>query len=287
MTTLKFDYPVFDGIMFLPYNRYRKDVRKAVEEIRNFPSRPSDILICASMKSGSHWLFEIISMLTSGKLEFSKDCVTDSHIDLEDSESFEKKPEPRILHTHLPYTYIPDKHKDNGYKIVYIVRNPKDRHVSLFHFALGYEPYPLDLSWSDYIENITMDPENEIFGGWFKYTKEWERQIELKHANIHLVYYEELKKNFQETVKKLAAFLKLSEKDDSFYDDLERTCNFQNMKQNKPDDTVSFDSLGRSLLYRKGDVGDWKNHFTVAQNEKFDELYKKEMEGSRLKFIYE
>ena len=108
--------------------------------------------------SGSHWLFDIISMLTSGKLEFSKDCVTDSHIDLEDSESFEKKPDPRILHTHLPYTYIPDKHKDNGYKIVYIVRNPKDRHVSLFHFALGYDPYPLDLSWSDYIENITMDP---------------------------------------------------------------------------------------------------------------------------------
>ena len=53
--------------------------------------------------SGSHWLFEIISMLTSGKLEFSRDCVTDSHIDLEDSESFEKKPDPRILHTHLPY----------------------------------------------------------------------------------------------------------------------------------------------------------------------------------------
>jgi hypothetical protein len=29
---------------------------------------------------------------------------------------------------------------------------------TLFHFALGYDPYPLDLSWSDYIENITMDP---------------------------------------------------------------------------------------------------------------------------------
>jgi len=29
--------------------------------------------------------------------------------------------------------------------------------------------------------------------------------------------------------------LKLSEKDDSFYDDLERACNIQNMKQNKPD----------------------------------------------------
>ena len=54
-------------------------------------------------------------------------------------------------------------------------------------------------------------------------------------------------------MKKLAAFLKLSEKDDSFYVDLEKTCNFQNMKENKPDDTVSFNALGHSLLYRKGE----------------------------------
>jgi hypothetical protein len=44
---------------------------------------------------------------------------------------------------------------DNVNKACVLLQTNTD---NLFHFALGYNPYPLDLSWSDYIENITMDP---------------------------------------------------------------------------------------------------------------------------------
>ena len=96
-------------------------------------------------------------MIISGKLEYSKDCVINSHIDLADLDMLKKKTDPRILHTHLPYSYLPAKHKENRYKIVFMLRNPKDREVSWFHFSLGKSKRtPVDLPWSVYFEQIVM-----------------------------------------------------------------------------------------------------------------------------------
>lgn len=41
------------------------------------------------------------------------------------------------------------------------------------------------------------------------------------------------------------------------------------------------------VLFRfSGQVGDWKNWFTVAQNEWFDNFIKEKMKTAKLKFIY-
>lgn len=42
--------------------------------------------------------------------------------------------------------------------------------------------------------------------------------------------------------------------------------------------------LGFPLL---GTVGDWKNHFTVVQSERFDEIYRQKMEGTSTNFCME
>ncbi|MEW8544921.1 MAG: sulfotransferase domain-containing protein [Candidatus Thiodiazotropha sp.] len=41
-----------------------------------------------------------------------------------------------------------------------------------------------------------------------------------------------------------------------------------------------------NILCISGTVGDWKNHFTVAENEQFDKLLKGEFCDSDLKFTY-
>ena len=52
-------------------------------------------------------------------------------------------------------------------------------------------------------------------------------------------------------------------------------------------ESLRFDCIIIYLFIFTGVVGDWKNWFTVAQREMFDELWKKKMKDSLFKFRYE
>jgi len=63
---------------------------------------------------------------------------------------------------------------------------------------------------------------------------------------------------------------------------------FKEMSQNH---MANYRSLPSSFMdhtispfMRKGVAGDWKNHFTVAQNERFNENYQMQMKGTALHF---
>ncbi|XP_065260663.1 sulfotransferase 1 family member D1-like isoform X2 [Emys orbicularis] len=88
-------------------------------------------------------------------------------------------------------------------------------------------------------------------------------------------------------IQKVLQFLGKDLKEDVVNKILHHT-SFQEMQKNPTANykMVSKDHMDHSVspFMRKGIAGDWKNHFTVAQNEAFDSDYKEKMKGSTLQF---
>ncbi len=100
-----------------------------------------------------------------------------------------------------------------------------------------------------------------------------------------------MKKDLKGSVLRVSKFLDVSLTKKTI-DDIVAKSTFESMKQNpkiNPDrEMASFkESIKENKSFlRKGTVGDWKNYFTVAQDEYFDEIYAEQCKDSGLIFDY-
>ncbi|XP_052066360.1 sulfotransferase 1C2-like isoform X1 [Mytilus californianus] len=261
-------------------------IEKYLETVRTLKTKDTDIILCTTMKSGTHWCHEILSMLLSQSLEYNtKGALHHMLLDV-NAHFFDKLDEvddPRLFTTHLPLHHLPTHHVKNGYKIIYVNRNPKDRWASNYTFLHGKLGIP-DWTWDEFYDNMIL--KDDFFGGWFNFTREFEKAVQTKTANILPVKYEDLKLHPFSTIEKMAEFINVSHSED-FIRDITEKCSFDNIKKHKFDSSRIIDPKHESTLFRKGLIGDWKNWFTVAQNEKFDEMYREEMKNCDVNFIYE
>ncbi|CAJ0959857.1 unnamed protein product [Ranitomeya imitator] len=101
------------------------------------------------------------------------------------------------------------------------------------------------------------------------------------------LYYEAMKKDPFQSVRKISSFLGININDSEIHEICKKT-SFSEMKigaENEISDlspTVCALTSNKRLIFRKGTVGDWKDYFTNKQNQLFEETYRAKMDASSL-----
>ncbi|KAF7659009.1 hypothetical protein LDENG_00004320 [Lucifuga dentata] len=216
--------------------------RKDLDGLQHVDIRPSDIVLITYPKSGTIWMQQIVVNIIDCthpdlvedatnriRVPWLEERVMDDHL--------RERPDPRIFRTHLPPDMLPHGVKAKKIKVVYIIRNPKDVLVSLYHFSASWIMLETPQSFEDFFQQ----------------------------------------------------FLDGNDLADEQIDHVAEMSTFTNMKTNPKanyKDLVEIDRYSGATMH-KGITGDWKNYFTEAQNEHFDQFFNEKMNDLPLSLIWE
>ncbi|KAI3932456.1 hypothetical protein MKW92_014345 [Papaver armeniacum] len=212
----------------------------------------------------------------------------------------------RLIATHIPYTSLPDSVIDRAIncKIVYICRNPQDTFISTWHFINKMRTLPESnnkstppLSKTKTNTPLSIEDAFELFCSgvsdfgpyWDHVLGYWKGSLETP-CKVLFLKYEDLKKEPEPQLKKLAEFLghsfSMEEESQGVIKEILSLCCFQHMKNldvNKSGKILS-NSIANKDIFRKGEVGDWKNYLTPKMVERLDRLMEEKLCGSGLTF---
>ncbi|XP_053384469.1 sulfotransferase 1A1-like isoform X2 [Mercenaria mercenaria] len=265
-----------------------EDLKSHIERVRDLKIRDDDVYLATYPKSGTHWVWEIIVMLRRGSAEYEPSPKEAVFLDFKGPDVIDKVPSPRVLNCHWPCNLTPRGIFDKNIKIVHVQRNPKDIIVSFYYHHKNLGGRPFTESFLEFLP-LTLGTYGIFqFYPWYKYVKEWERFTKTHPEQILNLYFEDMKEDPVREIKKIDKFLGTG-RSDELIQQIAQACHFDNLK--KADLEIKEKehmTQGRkpSIMFRKGEVGDWKNHFTVAQNAEIDEWLQENLAETELKFRY-
>ncbi|KAK7103164.1 sulfotransferase 1A2-like [Littorina saxatilis] len=272
------------------------DYSALLDRIRDVRLHPDDVIVVGFPKSGNNWTHHMASMLQAGTTDIPPMFGSNNFLFLEGSNDDLKLPpldKPRVLLTHLPFRFLPRDVSEKKVKVVYVIRNPKDVFVSLWcHMSKVKFPLGYDGTWPQFFE--VMLEQGFWYGDVFDYLKDWEKEISSHPGHpIYSCNFEDSKKDTVGQMEKLDQFLDTG-RGRELCQAIVDTCQVDKMHLTRVQSDETFkdtwlwkDGVPSNSFYRKGMVGDWKNWFTVAQNEQFDQVYSTKMAGSTTTFVFE
>jgi len=306
--------PMFDPIISTPYNVIMpKAYQKMADTILNFEVRPDDIWIITYPKCGTTWTQEIVWNIMNdmnqelGKLplfarspflEFQclKPEKSEGLFDPkkgQDEEMMRKVHEesldvatnlksPRVIKSHLPLELLPQNLLDTA-KVIYVCRNPKDTCISMHnHQNVLLQKMTQFKGNFDQFTELFMDGK-VTYGNYFNHLKSgWKRR---NHPNFKFVWYEDLRKDSHKEIAAMAEFVNHPLTEEKL-NELVEYVKFDNMKA-RAAKLTGRGGEDSSQFFRKGQVGDWKTHFTGEKLQKWDDWIAKNLEGSDIQINFE
>ncbi|XP_067861422.1 sulfotransferase 6B1-like [Heptranchias perlo] len=274
---------MFNGIPFST-----RVPRELLQSLDSFEAREDDVLLVSYPKSGTHWLTEILKHLYHSQQDENGggSATLTSPIEFGDPSKFEELKNLlslRLIPTHLNYKMLPVQFKAKKCKMIYIIRNPKDTAVSLYHYYRENPNLPKIEKWATFVEMFLKG--EVVCGSWWDHILSWEEHK--NDENVLILYYESMKKDLTKSIEQISNFLDVNVTIDQIRE-ISRRSSFNEMKEEAQrenpalDHTVCVLTSNRGLIFRKGTVGDWKNHFTSEQNKLFEEQFGRRMNSSEL-----
>ncbi|CAH8386526.1 unnamed protein product [Eruca vesicaria subsp. sativa] len=265
---------------------------------KGFKPQETDIILASFPKSGTTWLKALtIALFERLKNNSSNDLhplqsdnphgivpFLELNLYLKSStrDDLTKLSSPRVFSTHMPFHTLQVPFKDDPLcKIVYVCRNVKDVLVSLWYFRCAQLQKEVDME--SLFESLCSGVGS--FGPFWEHVLSyWRRSLE-DPKKVLFMRYEEMKSEPSAQVKRLAEFLGCpfteEEEKDGSVDKIMELCSLRNlsgMEINKSGKTCN--NVPYSSFFRKGEVGDFKNHLTPEMENKIDMIIQEKYNGS-------
>ncbi|GFN76821.1 sulfotransferase 1c4 [Plakobranchus ocellatus] len=237
-----------------------------VRKMLALPMREDDILLTGYTKSGSHWMVEILHMLTARTTNYSERLKEHDQLEfINDLDSLEHDPSPRVLNTNCYMAHLPEEIAEKKVKIVHVIRNPKDVLVSMyFHMKQrAQEHFNFDNLLKGYVQDFYLYASHQ-----FDFLRQIDQFLEANpgHPIIH-IHFEDLKRDSFAVIQELAKFLELDASEE-FLREVADAVRFDAMKKADQDRKLPPDTFqalcGKLQIYRKGAVLAQALRYTVS-----------------------
>ncbi|GLJ28256.1 hypothetical protein SUGI_0555230 [Cryptomeria japonica] len=291
-----------DGFFYQP--RSLKDVMNMKTQ---FKARKDDVFVCSGMKTGTTWLKAIVaSIMSESKSHVLKEkgvhdlvyniersYISRSMPNANTSTIIAEMPSPRLLSTHLPYSALPPQITSLGCRMIYIARNPKDTFVSHWKYLPALQAVFNTETTAPVSREVFFDSfcnGASLFGPFVDHVLSFWNPSR-RQSNILFLTYEDMKADSLSYVKKISDFLgqsSLTQEDIRYIDS---QCSFQSLSTldvNKNGKTTYKNAnVNNRSFYRKGEVGDWKNHFTPEMSSRINLVVENKFQEAGLFLKYE